>query len=248
MTLVERWGKENGISDSNLDRLVTLAGQIRQKNIKYSASKIKRTLDGALPNTVRWYPPKARAVYIYYETGLDIPRNENEGKEVGWGSMQQWREPSSHLITPKLIYTTASKVKYGLKAFVVDDDWYVKIHGGTSQQYHYTGISNPARTTRMDGQPNNITADGLELVSMLVEGGLDPAYLNFYVAALYNSDVAIEFLEAAGSGTSFSVKIPRQRLERKRMLTLSTTGRTIRDLIWLKNLAEGEEQLDAEGA
>ena len=99
----------------------------------------------------------------------------------------------------------------------------------------------------MDGQPNNITADGLELVSLLVEGGLDPAYLNFYVAALYNSDVAIEFLEAAGSGTSFSVKIPRQRLERKRMLTLSTTGRTIRDLIWLKNLAEGEEQLGAEG-
>src|SRR5207253_2542499 len=122
-TIVETWGKENGISESSLARLTNLAVQIRQKHLQYTPKNVKRTLDGAMPNSIRWYPPRSNTVYIYYEVRLNIARNQNEGKFIGWGSMQQWREPSSHLIRPKLIYTTAAKPNYGLKAFVVADEW-----------------------------------------------------------------------------------------------------------------------------
>ena len=142
---VTDWGAQNGFEEKDFERLEGIARQIRQTRIKFSSSKIKRTLDGAIPNSIRWYPPRSNEVYVYYEPSLDIERNENEGKVKGWGSMQQWRDPDSHLIYPKFIYTTASKANYGLKALVVDDGWFVKIHGGTSQQYHYTGLTSPHR-------------------------------------------------------------------------------------------------------
>jgi hypothetical protein len=238
-----KWGTDNGISDDNLERLGLLVVQIRQKHLSFHQENIKRALEGAMPNSVRWYPPKSKTVYVYYEVGLDIPRNQNEGKFIGWGSMQQWRDPASHLIRPKLIYTTAAKPNYGLKAFVVDDEWYVKIHGGTSQQYHYTGLHNPSAPARMDERPNNLMDGGLALLDVIEAANLPAEALNFYVASLYNSEVAIEFLEQAGSGTPFGIKIPgKSDLDLVRGLCI--VSRRMRDLFWVKYIAEGCEILD----
>ncbi len=242
---VEAWVREYAITPEHLSRLELLATQISQRNILYDAVNIKRTLDGAMPNSDRWYPPRKNTTFIYYETALDIPRNANEGKSVGWGSMQQWREPKSHKITPKLVYTTASKARYGLKAFVLSDEWYVKIHGGTSQQYNYTGISYPGRTQRMDGLPNNLTEDGLEILAGLVEQGLAGEDLDFYVASVYNSSLAAEFLEQAGSGTTFSIKKPLNEQMFRLAASLARAGRRARDLTWLSTTLDAQESLSA---
>ena len=240
----KHWGSENGISADSLGRLGQLAVQIRQKNMRFELSNIKRTLDGAMSNSLRWYPPKSNTVFVYYEVGLNIPRNQNEGRVQGWGSMQQWREPASHLIHPKLIYTTASKPKYGLKAFVVDDEWYVKLHGGTSQQYNYTGLHFASAADRIDGRPNNLTDSGLELLQIIEAAQLPPGALLYYIAALYNSEIASEFLEQAGSGTVFRIKVP-ARSNAEGVQQLCGTAREMRDLVWLHCVAEGRESLDA---
>jgi hypothetical protein len=243
---IEAWGQEYSISTENLPRLELLATQIFHKHILYVEGKIKLTLDGAMPNTDRWYPPRKNATYIYYETALDIPRNANEGKSVGWGSMQQWREPESHQISPKLVYTSASKPKYGLKAFVLNDEWFVKIHGGTSQQYNYTGISYPGRTQRMDGLPNNLTEEGIEIVAGLTRRGLAAEDINFYIASIYNSSLAGEFLEQAGSGTTFAIKIPASEQMFGLAASLAKAGRRARDLTWLATILDSQESIPAQ--
>jgi hypothetical protein len=240
---LELWGAENGIPESKYERLSQLAAQIRQKGLVFDTALVKRALDGAMPNEIRWYPPRSNQVFIYYEVRLDIPRNENEGRAVGWGTMQQWREPLSHSISPKLIYTTAAKPEYGLKAFVVDDLWYVNKHGGTSQQYNYTGLVNPLQSHRMDGLPNNLSPSGLRLLSRLSDAGLPIDAFNFYVAAIYNSEVAAEFLEEVSSSSPFQVRIPGQnQLEVAR--DLAAAGRRLRDLHWLLYLAEGSDEFE----
>lgn len=240
---IERWGAENGIEEGKYERLCQLAMQAQHKGLTFEPSNIKRTLDGAMPNSVRWYPPRSNEVFIYYESRLDIPRNENEGRVVGWGTMQQWREPLSHTITPKLIYTTAAKPQYGLKAFVVDDEWYVKKHGGTSQQYNYTGLDNPLIAQRMDGLPNNLTDSGLKLATLLQGVGLHIEALNFFIAAIYNSEIAAEFLDEASSVSPFAIRIPtNSQLAIAR--DLATAGRGLRDLHWLLYIAEGCDRLE----
>lgn len=241
---LELWGRENGIPESKYERLGQLTSQIRHKGLVFDTTLVKRALDGAMPNEIRWYPPRSNQVFIYYEVRLDIPRNENEGRAVGWGTMQQWREPLSHTISPKLIYTTAAKQEYGLKAFVVDDSWYVKKHGGTSQQYNYTGLVNPLQPHRMDGLPNNLSPGGLQLLSRLSDAGLPNDAFNFYVAAVYNSEVATEFLEEVSSSSPFQVRIPEQnQLEVAR--DLAVAGRRLRDLHWLLYLAQGTDEFEA---
>jgi hypothetical protein len=241
---ITKWANDNKIDEHSLPRLEQLAIQIRQRDLHYNPSCIKRSLDGAMPNVLRWYPPRSNTVYIYYEVRLDIPRNKNEGKVIGWGSMQQWRDPRSHTIRPKLIYTTASKPNYGLKAFVVDDEWYVKLHGGTSQQYNYTGLVTPTRSGRMDGSPNNLAPQGLELFASFAQAGLQPDAFIFYIATIYNSQIATEFMEQAGSGTPFGIKLPAAG-QMQIANRLSSAGRSMRDLSWLRHLAEGAETLDA---
>jgi hypothetical protein len=241
---VERWGTDNGIPEGELERLCQLAIQIRQRGLAFLPSNLKRTLDGAMPNNIRWYPPRSNTLFVYYEVRLDIPRNENEGRVVGWGAMQQWREPLSHTISPKLIYTTASKPQYGLKAFVVDDEWYVKLHGGTSQQYNYTGLLNPSQAQRIDGLPNNLNEGGLKLLKRLQEADLPAGALNFYVAAIYNSEIASEFLEETSSGTPFAIRIP-SASQTRIAHDLACAGSRMRNLFWLLNIAEGSELMEA---
>jgi hypothetical protein len=241
---VAKWGTDHRISDDNLDRLALLAVQIRQKHMPFRSENVKRTLDGGMPNSVRWYPPKNKTVYVYYEIGLEIPRNQNEGRFIGWGSMQQWREPSSHLIRPKLIYTTASKPNYGLKAFVVDDEWYVKLHGGTSQQYHYTGLHKPSTASRMDERPNNLTESGLALLDIIEAANLPQEALHFYIAGLYNSEVAAEFMDQAGSGSPFKIRIPGAK-DLETVRELCVLSRRMRDLFWLQHISEDRGTVDA---
>lgn len=152
--------------------------------------------------------------------------------------MQQWREPRSHLIHPKLVFTTGSKPQYGLKAFVFHDEWYVKIHGGTSQQYHYTGLENPLMSDRTDGQPNNLTDDGLKLLDALNSCELPPESVLFYVAGVYNSELANEFLEEAGSGLPLGILVPETKSQISLVESIARAGRAIRDALWLQVVVE----------
>lgn len=240
---VEKWGGDEGFVQKELERLGGIARQIRQKSLSFQTCKIRRTLDGAMPNSVRWYPPRSNEVYVYYEPELDIPRNEHEGKQTGWGTMQQWRAPESHLITPKLIYTTASKPQYGLKAFVVQDEWLVKIHGGTSQQYNYTGIANPQVSQRTDGMPNNLTSAGRTLYAALNGNGSAEQSICFYIAGIYNSAISTEFMNSSGSGIAFKIKIPCKKREKRVASEIASCGRSLRDLAWLEYLMDCQEPI-----
>ena len=244
LAAVRKWGEENGISDDSQERLCQLAVRIRQMGLAYDASKVKRALDGGMPNSDKWYPPRRNEVFIYYDTNLRFPRNQNEGKAIGWGSMDQWRPPLSHNTTPKLIYTTAVKEKYGLKAFVVDDEWYVKMAGGTSQQYNYTGISYAGDPPRLDGLPNNLTEDGLEILNRLTDMNLPSTALIYYVASIYNAEIAAEFLAQTGGATPFAIRIPNAS-QFEIVRGLSDVGLSMRNLFWLFNTADGAEYLDA---
>jgi hypothetical protein len=157
--------------------------------------------------------------------------------------MDQWRPKSSHAITPKLIYTTASKPQYGLKAFVVDNEWYVKMAGGTSQQYNYTGIVYQDGPQRLDGIPNNLTENGLNLLNRLTEMKLPYSSLIYYVASIYNSSLAIEFLEQVGGGTPFAIRVPAAN-QREIVSGLSVAGHCMRNLFWLLNIADRPGHLD----
>jgi hypothetical protein len=240
------WGGENGIGDAQLGRLRSLVDQIRGSKIAFNAGKIKRALDGSAPNSYRWYPTRHNRVYVYYEPSFRFSRNENEGKAIGWGDMQQWRERTSHDIRPKLIFTTGTKANYGLKAFVVHDEWYVKLHGGTSQQYHYTGVEDASRNMRTDGVPNNLTDKGNQIVDGLVSQGLAPDALLFYIAGIYNSDLAAEYLLQQGDAKLFGIKIPVNKKQASLAAEISSLGRRIRDLHWVAELLEDAGSLDPE--
>jgi hypothetical protein len=97
----------------------------------------------------------------------------------------------------------------------------------------------------MDGLPNNLTAQGLLLLEGLTNQKLPPAALNFYIAAVYNSEVAIEFMEEAGSGTAFGVRLPHNGATFEIAANLARSGRIMRDLLWLLNITEEETELEA---
>jgi type I restriction-modification system DNA methylase subunit len=242
---IDEWGERHGFEDDELGRLYHVALQIRQSTLSFDSSRIKRSFSGAMPNSVRWYPPRDHAHFLYYEPTIHIPRKVNVGKAVGWGSMEQWRDPQSHLITPKLIYTTASKPNYGLKAFVVADEWYVKLHGGTSQQFNYTGIHNPLEPASADGRPNNLTDVGLELLRILVGEGLPPTSVLYYVAAVYNSVIAEDFLEEASSNLPFGVHLPQNAIEVDMVATLATQGSKACRLLSVAHALEGQGEVEA---
>ena len=242
---VDEWGEQHDFKEEDLGRLQHVALQVRHSSLSFDAESIKRSFSGAMPNSVHWYPPRDFIHYLYYEPSIHIPRNVNEGKEVGWGSMEQWRDPESHLITPKLIYTTGSKAKYGLKAFVVTDEWYMKLHGGTSQQFHYTGIHNPLEPASADGRRNNLTDVGLGLGSPARRRRAFPASLLYYTAAVYNSSVAESFLEEASSGLAFGVRLPKDDKEVRMVASLATQGYKACRLLSVAHALEGQGEVEA---
>jgi hypothetical protein len=222
------WAEENKFSQAELQRLIQLANSVNRKGLTFTANNIKRSVSGTMPNEVRWYPPNIFRHYIYYDVGIEIPRNTHEGKAKGWGWMQQWREPESHTIIPKLIFTTSTNPKAGYKAFVVDDEWYVKHHGGTSQVYNYTGLIDPTVSQRLGGEANNLTAAGADLSSIFTNQGLPADQIFHYIAAIYNSSLAMEFLNQE-SGHELRVKIPTQN-QIELVSQVSELARDLRDI------------------
>lgn len=239
---VNVWADEHNFEDEDRERLLEIAEQVRQLGLAFDAAKIKRTLAGALPNSNRWYPSAEATCAIYYEPRLHVSRKKHEGKFEGWGTMEQWRDPESHKILPKLVYTTASKVNYGLKAFVLHDEWFIKLHGGTSQQYHYTGLENPLEPPSSTGLPNNLGEAGVRLALSITDEGGQVEDLLFYVAALYNSDLAASFLEEVGSASPLQIVVPSARQATKRVLDAARYGRELRNLFWLHSLIDENVQ------
>jgi hypothetical protein len=235
------WAEARGLIGEEITRIVQVGAQVRASGLAFDPTKIKRSFSGTTPADVRWYPPRSHTHYIYYEPLLHIPRNQNEGRERGWGTMDQWREPDSHLIGPKLIYTTATKPRNGYKAFVVEEEWYVKLHGGTSQQYNYTGLESPSINPRMDGLPNNLAEVGLGLLAAFEEALLPPGAVLHYLSSLWNSDLAQEFLEESPS-TSFRIRYPsRPGMEIvARLAAMAKEARDLRRTEFFLNEHEGD--------
>jgi hypothetical protein len=158
--------------------------------------------------------------------------------------MQQWREPRSHAISPKFVYTTATKSKYGLKAFVLHDEWCVKLHGGTSQQYHYTGIYNPVTSGRTDGMPNNLADASIRLVQMFREKGQPDEDILFYLGGVYNSEFSAEFMDEA-PGRPLGIAVSSTAAAANLMVSIAKAGRMIRDLLWLIELVGDNRTVEA---
>lgn len=241
---IERWGEERGFEGDDVAKLLHLGAQVRNsRDLRFDPTKIKRSFSGSIPASARWYPSAEHVHYLYYESRLTLERNLNPGKAKGWGNMGQWREPPSHDISPKLIYTTAARAQNGYAAFVVDDEWYVKLHGGTSQQFNYTGLDNPGQPGRADGSPNNLAQEGSALLSALLDAGGQDEALLFYVAAVWNSALAAELLASVGSSARPGVRVPGTPAEVRMALEVAGLARTARDLTRLAQLLGESETL-----
>lgn len=228
------WGERAGFKDKEMDRLLSLGFQVRsQPDLVYDPGKVKRSFSGSIPSWARWYPPMEFVHYLYYEPLLFVPRNVNPGKPVGWGTMNQWRVPRSHVLSPKLVYTTAARPENGYAAFVTEGEWYVKLHGGTNQQFHYTGLTDPTGTVRPDGGPNNLNEPGEVLLGALAQAGAEPEALLHYVAGVWNSSLAAELLSGASTTLRPTVKIPEGPNEIDLTATIAANARTARDLVRL---------------
>lgn len=226
---LERLAETLGMNASDMARLHDLANQAIRQELGYEEGRLKRTLSGSSDNSERWYPSEGLTSWTYYEPRLLVPRNENEGRERGWGSMSQWRAPESHSVSPKLVFTTASDPRRGFKAFVVRDEWYVKIHGGARQQYHYTACEDLLQPQRLGGDPNNLSVEALTLFEQFTIAGLGSEDFLLYCAAIYNSDYAFAFLSENGGDT---LPIPLDRPERA--INVALLGRRLRDLTYLR--------------
>ena len=225
---LEGWMERHNAPARALDRLLQVAESIKQLGLVYEKEKLRRSCSGSIPNELRWYPPREYWHWIYYEPRVRIPRNINPGRRVGWGSMEQWREPESHSISPKLIFTSSTNPRSGYKAFVVDDEWYVKLHGGTSQQYNYTGLVDPTKTLRADGVENNLARGGEAARALLISAGGSSEDLLHLVAGIYNSALAVEFLNER-SGHDLHVRLPTND-NAEPYLEIAREARRLRDL------------------
>lgn len=225
----QRLGDTLGMDAGDHARLLDLGTQAVRQGLAFEADRLKRTLSGSSDNAERWYPSNGLTSWTYYEPRLLVPRNDNEGRERGWGSMSQWRAPESHVISPKLVFTTASDPRRGFKAFVLRDEWYVKIHGGARQQYHYTASEDPLQPQRLGGSPNNLSIEALELFEYFISRGLSSEDFLLYCAGVYNSDYAFEFLSENGGDT---LPIPLNRPDRA--VGIAAVARRLRDLTYLR--------------
>lgn len=222
---VEAFARELSMDDRSTERAVVVAIAAANTGITYDDSKVKLSVSGSIPNDRRWYPPPEYRHFIYYEPAIQIPRNENPGRDKGWGNMNQWRERESHEIAPKLVFTSSSNPKYGYKAFVVDSGWYVKIHGGKSQQYNYTGLSvSRAQITTA----TNLWADGARLADAFVRHGRDASAVLHYVSAIYNSALAEQWMNGE-SAQGLRVKLPAESAMPS-AVRIADLGRDMRDL------------------
>lgn len=229
-------------SAKNRGRLSLMAAQAAEGNVTFDPTRIRRVVTGSAPNEVAWYPDERLHTWIYYEPRLRIPRNVHEGKDPGYGTMSQWRDPESHTIDPKFVFTTGTNPDYGLKALIVPGDWMVKSHGGESQQFHYTGLSNPLAQPSLSG-PNNLGADALTFYESLAKRGHTAAEFLFYLAGIYNSQIAEDYLEGGGANV-LRIPLSLSAIENGAAQRVIDLAKQLRNIHWVN--AEAANGMDAE--
>jgi hypothetical protein len=156
--------------------------------------------------------------------------------------MSQWREPQSHDITPKLVFTTSTNVDAGFKAFVLTDSWIVKLAAGTRQQLNYTGVDNPLAPPLLEG-PNNLGSEAMQLYTSMAERRpnaekrvIAEDFL-LYVAGIYNSQMAEDYL-SGGGGNVMHIPVDPRRLASEIVDRITTTSRHLRNLHWIESELE----------
>lgn len=190
-------------SEKNRGRLSLMVDQAAEAGLQFEQGRLRKIVTGSVPNSISWYPNESLTSWIYYEPRLAVPRNQNEGRNPGWGTMSQWRDEASHGISPKLVFTTSTNPASGLKAMVLDGDWLVKSHGGESQQFHYTGLENPIAQPTLT--PNNLGSLATIFLEALRSFDREDVDLLYYLAGIYNSKLAEEYLDGGGAET---IRIP----------------------------------------
>jgi hypothetical protein len=214
-----------------------MAMQASDSGLCFEAGRVRRVVTGSAPNDAAWYPDERQTAWIYYEPRLVVPRNVNEGREPGWGTMSQWRDPQSHNIGPKLVFTTSTNPDAGFKAFVLPGEWMVKVHGGESQQFHYTGINRPSASAILTG-PNNLGDEALAFYLDLAARGHDDEAFLLYIAAIYNSQIAEDYLEGGGDNV-MRIPLDPRHLDRGLVDRIIAASRELRNLHWLSAEAHG---------
>lgn len=186
-------------SEKSRARLAIMANQASDAGLQFDGAKLKRVVSGSVPNDESWYPNERLTSWVYYEPRLAVPRNQNEGRDPGWGTMSQWRDAATHEIAPKFIFTTSTNPASGLKAMVLSGEWMVKVHGGESQQFNYTGLHDP--TIQPTLTPNNLGPKATIFLEALLARGYHEEDFLFYLAGIYNSQLAEDYLNGGGSET-----------------------------------------------
>ena len=218
-------------SEKSRSRLSLMASQAAEAGLAFDATRVRRVVTGSAPNSVAWYPDARLATWLYYEPGLRVPRNVNEGRDPGYGTMSQWRDDESHAIDQKLVFTTSTNPDRGLKALVVPGEWMVKSHGGESQQFHYTGLINPLKAPTLTGS-NNLGGDAQAFLAALTVAGRPPDDLLFYIDGIYNSQTAEDFL-AGGGGSMMRVPLDPALAGNGVAGAIAGVSRQLRNLHWL---------------
>jgi hypothetical protein len=115
----------------------------------------------------------------------------------------------------------------------------VKLHGGESQQFNYTGVNNPLAQSRL-GEPNNLGPDAIAFLSDLASRGHGDEDFLLYIAGIYNSQVASDYLEGGGRSI-MHIPIDPRRLDSRLVDRIIETSRSLRNLHWLSaEVGEGD--------
>lgn len=223
-------------------KIDVLVEQIQENSLQFDPSRIRRTLTGSAPRSVAWYPNAKMTKWIYYEPRFVFERAINEGRAQGWGNSNQWRDEESHTISPKLAFTVTTNPRAGLKAFVLDDEWLVLKAAGARQQIHYTGVENPLAQARFM-EPNNLGPEAAAFHAALTERGRGDEDFLFYIAAIYNSELANEYLVGGGDN---KMRIPLSLGDTEIAVAeeLIDEGRELRDMLKLAAISEDKATLD----
>ena len=222
-------------------RLSQMAELASASGLTFQANRVRRVITGSAPNEVAWYPDGRLTSWIYYEPVLRVPRNVHEGRDPGYGTMSQWRDARSHEIDAKFVFTTGTNPEYGMKALVVPGDWLVKLHGGESQQFHYTGLENPMRPPSLTG-PNNLGGDALAFFNAMHASGAAADDFLFYLVGIYNSQTTEDYLEGGGANV-MRIPLDLSLVQSGKAARIADFARRLRNLHWLA--AETGAPIDA---
>jgi hypothetical protein len=243
---LEELGRNINANAVERAKLEVLADQIASLGIRYERERIRRALTGSAPRSSAWYPDGRMKAWLYYEPRFTFERAIHEGRTVGWGTSNQWREPATHAILPKLVFTTSTNPEAGLKAFVLTDQWIVLKAAGTRQQLNYTAINNPLRGVELAG-PNNLGAEALVFYHDLIQRNYAEEDFLLYVAAVYNSALAGEYLVEGGENV-MHIPLASNYLDPEIVDTVIRSARRLRDLTWLRVEADPGESIGDEFA